>query len=112
MAMSDPDLDAFLAMIPWGRANAVKQDQLAAELGTTTRKVQSMVLELLQRSTPVVVCSACEAPHGMYRPMNAGEADQYLANLRSRALSTLRHYSKVKRAVYTQFREVQADLFA
>lgn len=86
---------AFLQLFAVGRRNAMKQQRVAKELEISSRDIQHAMVELAERGK--IVCSSCTSPMGIYIPKDLAEITDYLRQLRSRALKTLKHYARIKR---------------
>lgn len=109
--MDRHDLRSYLERFHRGRAQAVKQEIVARELMVSPRQIQEWMVELLEHDS-FIVCSSCTNPMGVYIPETLAEAESYMKQLRGRALNTLRHFNRVKRAVLRETAEIQEELFA
>jgi hypothetical protein len=79
---------AFLAVLPVGRDNAVTARELGVLMARYTgatideRTVRQIASDLRRRRVPI--CSAVRKPWGFYRPANAEEAEEGMAHIWSR----------------------------
>lgn len=97
-------------LIPRGRANAVKQKRLAAQLFISTRTLQH-VLKDLTEIHGLPIASACSPPMGVFIPETEAEIDAFVAQLRSRALSCFKRMSALNRAAASALiREQQIEI--
>lgn len=77
----------ILDFIPYGKENAVSQEELAIRMHTDKRTVRQLVYSVRVRGA--VICSTCEGEPtaGYYRPISANEAMPYVRMQRSRIAS-------------------------
>ena len=93
-ALSAEERRVFEA-VPHGRANAIKQRHLADKLGVSTRRLQRTLKDLTElRGLPIA--SACKEPMGVFVPQTSGEVDEFVANLKARAVSCFRRINALK----------------
>lgn len=71
--------------IPYGRANAIFNDDLAVQLNTDKRTARAKVLAARISGEPI--CSTCDGRSGYYLPTDANEARIYLRQQRARIKS-------------------------
>ena len=96
--------------VPSGRARAIKQKYLAAQLDMSTRTLQQYLKDLTEvRGLPIA--SACSPPYGVFVPETPAEVDAFVAQLRSRALSCFKRIAALSRAAgVALLREQQLEI--
>jgi len=80
-----------------GRANAIKQAELAKLLGTNTRVLQQAIVHLL-KAKEFVVASACSKPMGVFIPTTPDEKTAYFRQLENRVIRTAQHMRLVRKS--------------
>ena len=77
----------ILDFIPYGKENAISQEELAIRMQCDRRTVRASVFSA--RRNGAVICSTCEGEPtaGYYRPISAAEAVPYVKMQRSRIAS-------------------------
>lgn len=78
-----------------GRGAAVTQRRVARAMGWTPREVQQITLAANERGVPV--CSACDAPRGVYLAETAAELADYEAQLMARLRGVAARAAHVRR---------------
>jgi DNA-binding phage protein len=107
--LSDEEQAVALAL-RWGRANARKVREIAAEAGLGSRRAQEIVQRLLHdHGWPIG--TAMEAPHGNYLIDNPEELQSTVLLLRARGISNLARAAALQRMTLRRFlAAVQQDL--
>ncbi len=94
-----------------GRQGAIKQRQLAARCGLSTRKLQHVLKSLTERHHKPIA-SSCREPFGVFVPVTERERQRYIGQLRARATSCFKRLSAVSEAAARQtHRQVQQELW-
>lgn len=93
-------------LLPHGRLNAITQARLAAAAGVSTRQLQD-ILKSLTEDHGLPVCAACSEPMGSFVPATPAEAEPYIRQLRSRALSC---FVRIKALSGSVARELLAEV--
>lgn len=77
----------ILDLIPFGKENAISQEELAIRMQSDRRTARAAVFNARVRGA--VICSTCEGEPtaGYYRPISATEAMPYVRMQRSRIQS-------------------------
>ena len=92
-------MESLLEHIPYGKENAVSRAYLAGLRGggpTGDRRARKEI-QALREAGELIINDQSGA--GYYRPTKVEEAEQYLAQEKSRAYSILRRLWKVRQAV-------------
>ncbi len=101
---------AVARALRWGRANARKVREFAAEAGIPNRRAQQVVQQLLhEHGWPIG--TAMEAPHGNYLIDSATELEATVDLLTKRGISSLARAAALKRMSLERYIEtVQTEL--
>jgi len=84
-----------------GRANAIRVDDLAREVGRSGRDLQEIVHRLrVDHGKPIA--SAASKPAGYYIPESLEEVEAFVAEQRAKALGTLAAIAAVKRVTLAE----------
>ena len=94
-----------------GRARAVKQAVLAVACGVSVRTLQQVLKALTEEHHKSIV-SSCRPPYGVFVPVTQEEKDEYMAQLKARAVSCFRRLDAISSAsAQALHREVQQALW-
>jgi hypothetical protein len=102
-------IEALLWQLPRGRNSARPAQELARALGISTRTLQSIVGEAIDRGN--LIGSICSGDHGYFLIQDAQDLDVGTAHIRARALSSLKRCRKLERAAADRFGPEAARLF-
>ena len=98
--MTDQQYNDLCTAIPIGGPHdAISRKELARRWDTADREVRKRIAELraYDNGDPYVICSSSHSANGYYRTEDREAILQYVAETRSRALSTFRPLTKAKR---------------
>ena len=84
-----------------GRARAIVEEELAATLRITDRKLRA-ILKHMSEEHDIGICSSSTKPYGVYLVETLEEEEDYLKREMGRALSVLRRISRHKRSHYAR----------
>lgn len=90
------ELLSVLSKIKTGRDNATTYKDLSAITGMSSRSIQ-MAVEELRNDHEQPICSASDAPAGVYLATTSDELDEWAATQRDRARSLLRSSWAIKK---------------
>ena len=105
---------AFLAVIPTGRENAITARRLGVLMGSYVgyvvgeRAVRQVASDLRMRG--IAICSAVREPYGFYRPTSADEAEEGMAHIWSRAREARRIAKACRATIIDMRRKEMADM--